>query len=398
MKRVRRSSAAICLVVLMLSTASVAADWTGPATQLARAIARITGPSSATLMLWNISSLRPEDVPDIERELTSQLRAADVRVVSAGASADILVTLSENAQGFVWVAEVQQGSETRTVILPVPRADLATGPISISVRKTLLWSQALPILDAAPLGSSFADGMLILDPEAVTVYRRSGTNWQAQQSLSIPRDRPWPRDVRGRLWTQSSSEPRFRAFLPGVSCTSGGPSPLSLACAAADDPWPLSSTQYAFFVPARNYFSGVVSPRIGNTNDLPPFYSAVSLQQGRNTVWLLAQVDGAVLAINGSNKVAIEEGWGSDMAAVNSGCGSGEQLLVTSGGDSQSEDSIQAVELSGAKATPVGAPVAFNGPITALWAGAERRSAVAVAHDLFTGRYDAYELAITCAQ
>ena len=81
---------------------------------------------------------------------------------------------------------------------------------------------------------------------------------------------------------------------------------------------------------------------------------------------------------------------------IKSGCGRNWQLLLTAAGDYTQSDSIQAAEAEGSAIAPVGAPVDFPGPVTALWPASDGNSAIAVAKNLSTGRYEAFSLSITC--
>jgi hypothetical protein len=101
---------------------------------------------------------------------------------------------------------------------------------------------------------------------------------------------------------------------------------------------------------------------------------------------------------------SIFSGWGSEIASVHSGCGSGWQLLVTGNGDWSGADSIQAMEIQEHQAQSVSSPLELAGTVTALHAtatkfaseGSASASAVAVVRNLQTGRYEAYRLSITC--
>jgi hypothetical protein len=90
--------------------------------------------------------------------------------------------------------------------------------------------------------------------------------------------------------------------------------------------------------------------------------------------------------------------WGSDVAAISSGCGLGTQLLVSGPGDAAVPDVVRAFEIADREPAEVSPPVELPGPATALWTTAGGRSALAVAHNLKTDRYDAFELTISCGQ
>ena len=390
----RTWTAAVFAVVLALSATAWTADWTQPATQLARQIGALTGPTAASISYRNQSTLTSDQFQSARRALESQLRSGNVRLVSSNAAAEIRVTFSENAQGFVWVAEVQKGPDVSVTMVSADRATAVVGPVrtpAMELRKTLLWSQPAQILDVAVIDPM----MFVLDSEAVTLYRRSGAVWQPEQSMAIVRENAWPRDLRGRLWAAHTSEMLFRAYLPGKICTSNGSSPLNMTCRAGDDPWPLSPNQSAFYAPARNFFTGVLAPPLGKQGSVTPFYSAAVLPRGK---WIFARSDGTVHVQDPQIDTPLRNArWGSDIAALNSGCGSGSQVLAT-GTDSSTPDAVHVLDVSDRDATEIAPAIELPGPVTALWTTFEGKTAVAVVHNLKTDRYDAFELAIACNQ
>lgn len=157
-------------------------------------------------------------------------------------------------------------------------------------------------------------------------------------------------------------------------------------CTESDDPWMLlpadavggDTSISAFYNPARNYFTGVVTPGIGV--DLPPFYTAALVPR---------PVGGAALLINTiDNKVQMVENgalkpvsgtrdWGSDFAVLRSGCGAGTQIIASGSGKAAS-DSLRAYELQGQEAVPASVPLAMDGTVTALWTAPDGKSVFAV--------------------
>src|SRR5580658_3921383 len=114
-----------CFLALMLMHVPMiwAGDWRAPEEQLARKIAAATGPGAVALDVSNKSSLSRTDAEEIRRGLTSELGALGVRLVNADqAAASVQVTLSENLQDYVWVAEIHQGNnEPSVVMVTAPR-------------------------------------------------------------------------------------------------------------------------------------------------------------------------------------------------------------------------------------------------------------------------------------
>ena len=399
-----RVACPLLLAALFLATTVArATDWTGPEEQLAHKIAAVTGPGAVAFDATNRSSLTKADFDDIRRGLLVQLAALGLRFVNADqAAATIQVTLSEDQRNYIWVAEIHQGTNQPAVVMAsLPRPDAPPPlhePAGLVLRKALLWSQQDRILDAAVLDGS-PSHLVVLDPNQVALYRFQDSRWQPEQSLPITHARPWPRDLRGRLVLRHDH--LFDAYLPGFFCRSAATAPLTLTCYPSDDPWPLGTDQFslsAFFTPARNYFTGALAPGLGKQTTVPAFYSAALLPREKYTLGLFAAVDGQVHLLDGiTDRAAGKLGWGSDIAGVKSNCGSGWQVLATRSGDDPN-DAVRAYEFPDREPVAVSQPVDFAGNITALWAESTGGGAVAVSHNLETGRYEAFRLTITCGQ
>jgi hypothetical protein len=209
--------------------------------------------------------------------------------------------------------------------------------------------------------------------------------------------RPWPRDMRGRLVLRQDH--LLDAYLPGVFCQSSNTVPLTFACRASDDPWPLSS-QFplgGFFAPTRNYFTGVLSPGIGKQTSTTKFYSAAALPRPNYTLWMFASVDGQIHLLDGITEQVVRVNWGSDVASLKTSCGSGWQVLTTQAGDN-GQDSVRAYELPDREPVAVSSVVDFPGGISALWTEAKGATAIAVSRNVETGNYEAFRLAVACGQ
>ncbi len=371
--------------------------------ELARKIAAVTGPGAVALEVTNRSSLSSTEADDVRRGLWTELGALGLHFVGADqAAATVRVTLSENLRNYVWVAEIQVGNNEPSVVMVTSRRlEPAAGEhssASLTIHKAPLWTDENRILDVA-LPTSSPQIMIVLEPEKAALYAVQNGHWQAQQTFAITHSRPWPRDLRGRLVLRKDH--LFDAYLPGVLCQSTTASPLALKCRESDDPWPLAtepSALSAFYTPARNFFTGALSPGVQKQTATAPFYSAAALPREKYTLWIFSTVDGQIHLLDGmTDQTATKLGWGSDIASVKSGCGLGWQVLATSRGDG-SGDTVQAFEIADREPVAVSAPVEFDGGITALWADSDSASAIAVAQDSETGQYEAWRLSITCSR
>jgi hypothetical protein len=391
------------LLVATLNASSLAANWSQPEQELARKIAAVTGPGAIAFGLHNQSSLSKKDVDDVNRGLRAQLEAAGSRFVQPEqAAASVAITLSENLQNFVWVAEIHQGTNEPVVVIVAIPHSTATGTLHeaspLIIRKTPLWSQEGRILDIAVFEEMSGQSHLaVLSPDQVSLFHFQNGRWQLDQSMAISHARPWPRDHRGRLILRSDH--LFDAYLPGVFCQSSKGAPLSLVCRESDDPWPLASEPNlsGFFAATRNFFTGVLSPGVGKQTSTAKFYAAAPLPRANYTLWLFTAVDGSQHLLDGITDQTAHWNWGSDISAISTSCGAGWQVLATGRGDATS-DTLRAYEFPDRDPVSVSAALDFNGNITALWPEAKEKSAVAVVHNSETGNYEAFRLTIACAQ
>ena len=414
-------------VVLFLSTTSAfAADWSAAEQQLAKKIVAVTGPGTLSLTVENRSSLGRRDSDLVQNGLRSALEQSGIHFAKSDqAAASVTLTLSENETSYVWVAEIQQGAgESAVAMVSVPRSGrsgTAYESMPISLRKVPLWAQDERILDVAVLEENGTPSRIaVLGAEEVSIVRLQNGKWQMEQTLQIGHTRPWPLDLRGRL--VPAVDHTLSAYLPGAICrvTVNG-APLTITCHGSDDPWPIvsgtmnlnspvfpsagSSTTTSAVVPAlagffastRNYFTGVLSPAVGKFSTVPKFYTAAFVPREKYTLWLFASGDGKVHLVDGMNDQRSSFEWGSDIAAVKTGCGAGSQVLATASGD-QAQDSIRAFEFPDRDPVAVSGAVEFPGPVSALWTEARGDSAIAIARNRDTGSYEAFRLSLACGQ
>jgi len=424
----------LLLLAVLLPSLLFAANLDDAARQLADRIAAVSGPGAIALEITNRSSLDEKSVRAVHSAIQAQLRVHGIRTASADQSmGSVSVVLSESLREYVWTAEVAIGTDQPRIVLvslPRPPSAAASPALPMTLKKTLLFTQEQPILDVAliDMGGGATSGgarLLVLDPTRVATYRQqsghSGSpadpvlagwagRWELETSLPITHSRPFPRDVRGRLLLRRDH--LFDAYLPGTFCRSSAAMPLTVNCSASDDPWPLTPEENgvngtssvnnatnvrAFYAPARNFFTGVLSPGIGKISNVPSFYSAAAIPRPNYTLWVLAAVDGSIHVVDGITDQAIRGGhFGSDLASVRSNCGVGTQLLVSASGDPE-RDGLRAYEIPDRDPVPVSSPLEFDGSVTALWPDASLTGAVAIVKREGTGWYEANRISISCA-
>ncbi|HZP17318.1 MAG TPA: hypothetical protein VFB00_05100, partial [Terriglobales bacterium] len=126
------------------------------------------------------------------------------------------VTLSENLQEYVWVAEIQQGTSplvTELVSLPRPETAInlqSSPPLSIHI--VPLISRPEPILDVVILEGN-PRRLFALGAEQIVSHEFNDGRWVSGEALTIQHVRPFPRDLRGRLVLRKDH--LFDAYLPG---------------------------------------------------------------------------------------------------------------------------------------------------------------------------------------
>ena len=404
-----------------------------------------TAQDTLALTVRNISSLGEDDVVQIRRDLRSQLHSQHGRLTASGrASIEVRVSLSENIDGYLWVAEIENSPSRRstekaaltpqivmlTVAGPKPVA-VHSVPAPLTIRKTLVYEQGAPMLDFVPLDGSSPEPLgpatpagtivraLVLGLGAVSLYEKvepaqdPNATWRLKESAPLERLRPWPRDARGRLVVQEGG--RFKVYLSGESCNGATEPTLTLDCREGGQPWPLgaagaegSADIAAYFETDRNFFDGRIRLDDGRELNAPPFFSLALLPaksaapnpgDTNDNLWLLAGVDGrAELLDNNAESIAHIGDLGSSVVSVHTGCQSGWQVLASRSGDLKEADAVEAYEIVNRKALAVSAPVEFAGPVMELWAVDEWHAAIAICLDVRTGSYEAFRLSISCGQ
>jgi hypothetical protein len=391
----------ILCVCILFSQLSFAADWRQPISQLTEKISAVTGPGVVALEINNRSSVSSADVEEIRRELTSALTTSGVRVWQPDqAAANIKLTLSENVQDYVWVAQVQSGtSDAKVILISTPRPDFAPSAPNappVTIHGTTLVSQSDPILDVAILEST-PPRIIVLGRAAITIYEFANQRWAMVQSLPITSPNPLPRDSRGRIFLRKDH--LFDAYLPGLACHSSNSASIAMNCSLSEDPWPLQAQGLsAFFSPARNFFTGALVPGIGKQKSAPPFYSAAAVPRANYALWIFVGIDGQVHLLDGINQQVLGKiRWGSNVAAVHPACRP-DSLVVADSADSEPAESIQAFEFADREPAPVSPKLTLNGSITALWSTPGGENAIAVYRNSSTGNYEALQLTFDCGR
>ena len=322
-------------------------------------------------------------VRQVEREVVRLLSARGLRIdtVTTGAAV-ITVGCTTNLRERACVAEIRRGSTRDLVSAVAPRgspADPAPG-VTLALETVPLFSQRTAILDVAAVG----DRLVVLDPSAVTLYRHADEGWQRVASRPIVSSQTWPRDVRGRLRTDGTA---VEAFLPGVVCRATVDL-MNLVCANEREPWPLAVDNSGIDA-ARNSFQ---------TPEGLAFVGAASLGQDAEARWVLADVAGRLVLLDRDRNLLGAVGAGDDVAGISARCRPGSYIVTSSRTAGADTDTLHLLEVAGRRLLAAATPIVLPGRLTALWAAPGASAATAVTHDTVAGRYEAFQVNISCVR
>ena len=321
--------------------AAMPVAWSDGVKALGEKIVAAVKPSrTVSLEVKNISSLSAADVETIRRALEAEVRAEGLRMGAGGT--DVEVTLSENFEGYVWVAEVHRMEAKESVpnvaIVSVAKSrDLWTEKsASLVLSKRQVWEQAAKMLDFAIVAGPSTDTsrLVILGTETFWFYRSNDARWELEQEIQIPHSAPSPRNVTG--WIDAEGN---RAYLRGIVCSGDFLQPKSVRCEPSDQ------------------------------NERRP-QLRVKIQ-GREDV---------------------------DTAVIGQTCRQDWATLATATTDWTQPDFLQGYVSQGSRVKESGAPLEMDGPVLALYPTDATSSARVIVRNLKTGSYEGYIVTATCSQ
>lgn len=318
------------------------------AKELARKIATaLPAEENISCEIRNISSLNTGETARIEQALKAELKERDISVTSSGAGTSVRVTLSENLNNFVWTGEILRGDASQVVIIPVERSTenrVYSGAMPVTIHSEKFWESPERILDAGEISDDRGKSWLVL-------LLPNGLQIQDKQTGSM-------------------------SFLEVASNQS-----------ATRDPWGNLN-----FAPIGNSIEFFLAPMVCTVNLEKPNLDGCLSGEGSN---------GAPLSKTSSVMFDIapagppQPGKGTEIE-VKSVCGDANQFLATGARDYTQTDTLQVFQSQSSGATAVSRELDFPGPITALHAVSVTPRAVA--RNLATGNYEAYNLSFSCAQ
>lgn len=357
-----------------------------------------------SLDVKNISSLGPAEVEAIRKALEMELAAEGLRLASD--NAEVQITLSENFEGYVLVAEIRTANENRVELVQVrkPSESSPSAKPTVELQRRIVWSQKSRFLDFA--AHTFSpelldiNSMTIFELRYLHTFEFSRDEWVEKKKAAIP-DAQVTRDLRGLL--VDAGDGQSKVYVGNQACFGLF---LNQYCGeSSNQDWPFVWGYYGRFVGNRNYFKGLAMDG-NNRLEHQPFYGAaigVNIFD-HSTPIITTELDGVARLYNDTSAAAaIFRGWGDDIASITKpACGTGWQVLVTGTGDWTESDHIQIYLISfgsnSATAKAEGQPLQFSGPILSMWQADDKTSVRVVSNNLQTGMYEASIVTITCSE
>jgi hypothetical protein len=344
---------------------------------------------------------------DATRQLIeTELRTHGFTVVTdASYEVKIHVTLSQDSNERVWIADFTRDGKQSALMVPFEllSPDLSPWNTGVHLDRELIYSQNSPMFDFGCDSSSAAKDCsqkLILNADSLALMSSD----QGFPFARIPHEKPWPRDVRGRL---TLTGPAFELNIGDVFCrgevhqivetTRCGP--------RGNRQWvfsgPLTEQTFAQIAIEQNWFDWRGAAASNAAQPIrPPFYSVAGFAVNGQPAWIAAGTDGKARVFDGRSGDVIVSvpGWGSEIASVKSNCGTGWQILATKARDYTESDSITVYEWAGNEFRADSSPIEMDGPVVAMWSANDGGPARAVVRNLRTGNYEAYLLKVGCSQ
>ena len=377
------------------------ANWNEAVHSLAEKIsADLAGSRSITFDVNNISTLPSANASAVQQAVAEELAHRGIRVAPS-AEAQVKLTLSEDSDGYVWVAEIHRGEETHVAIVSAPKAAKGgngSAP-AMNLHRTVLWTQPEAMLDfvVTPTFDGQHTMETVLTPDRIQLYQAASSGTRTLLSTTPIMRVQASRDLRGEILNNDPSQ--LRGIVGNSLCVGQPGSSQALTCAAQSTAGSLIPGGLETRIePGRNFFDGLTGPGETGPSESTRYFSAAMMSAANNsTEMILAELDGmARLYDNSAAAVATFDGWGDDIATIQTGCDNEWQVLVTGTGDWTEPDQIQIFEIRDHQANAVGQPLNFPGPILALWPAADAKTVRVVSRNLQTGMYEASIVTVTC--
>jgi hypothetical protein len=376
--------------LLFFATPATCADsLEDSARALARKVVAAIRATSVTCQIRNLSTLRGPEFATVSAAFQDELQKHGLKIMASDAATSLIVTVTQNPTAYIGVVEIQRKENPETVMEtlgPVRGPSAPELTYSYSLHRELLFSQDEPVLDVVL--DDDGKHAAALGTDEVVYYESRDDQWVPTRSERLPLQRDPERELRGFLVL--AADLSKTAYLPGELCR---------AASLAATGW--SCEKHSRQIPAQT-----ITPDVTLGKKTGEWTSTAKLErEGKRRIVVIGQDGLARVYEDGPEPVAVFRNFGSEIASLYSGCGTGWQLLVTGKGDWTKADEIQAMEIRERQTQAVSAAMEFPGPVIALHTPATKplddasanASAIAIDRNLQTGRYEAYRLTITCS-
>jgi len=311
------------------------------ARDMARKVAETLPPrSNLSLGVKNSSSLTPEEVAQITQALKAELQNRGIGTPENGfVEARATITFSESIKDLVWTAEIHTIDTSRVVLITVPRPmenRAVSDAMTVTLRSKKFWEGPERILDAVASDAGGQNRFVLLLSEGLTIQDSSGA---AISRVVFPSAQSASRNPKGFLEYNGDI---VSAVFRMQTCT------IAL-----------------------------------DTNNLVECHPTANR----------APADYLIDFAPGDTQLI---GTGAEFGIVHSSCADGNQVLATSPRDYTQTDSLQAFQIKPTGAVAISNGLEFPGPILALHVVPDIPRVVAL--NLKTGKYEAYQLSISCAK
>jgi hypothetical protein len=254
------------LLLLLIPTAVIADPLQEAVRLLADKVAvHLDASERPRVVARNLSSMPAAEMAKAQAELARALR----RRVRNGHTVEVALTVSENLDGYLLVAEIRKKEEKPVEMVSFKLDAPPAPPALLTVHKQLLWQQAEIVLDLVVVG----DQMLVLEPQRLVRYERSEGRWVQKESVQITT--PPVRDPRARMEIEQE---KVSVFLPGTVCR-GTWQPLNLLCEAGTADFTLGGA-HVHFTPGRNTLEGEYRTSLESVGDAIPVCGGKVLASG----------------------------------------------------------------------------------------------------------------------
>jgi hypothetical protein len=404
--RIALASFLICFLFILIAGPCWADDAsTKAARELAQKIAaQIDHKKKVFVEVVDLTGeMRAADLDDAKKIIESELRVRGCHVVSDSTyETRLRVSLSQDLSERMWLADFENEGVHVVAMVPLERTSLDVRPWmkGVHLDRELIFSDNSPFLDFVVCHSPTNENCgaaLVLYPTKIMDLRDGG-------SVSSPvfaHEKAWPRDLRGKIWHLNVG---FELHLEDVICAST--SSLSDArCAGAKNAWafwgPRGEYATATIVGGQNWFTWEsTAPSDSVQPKHEQFFALAGIEVSGEPGWIASGTDGNVriIANKSGETLGTASGWGSELAAVKTDCGSGWQILATRPSDYTRADAVTVYEWTGSEFRALTDPLEMDGTIVSMWSADGEGPARAVVHNLKTGNYEAYLLKVGCSQ